>query len=390
MGRLAAISIVAAVLCAAAVSADVGANAKPEAVETGVSWARWRPEFPPVLPEKAGSAGAVELVDDTGDEQSALAAYVEFSLRFMEGPEDDWQRILAVRRGFAAAMTLDEIRQAEDEIALRVLSSWGSGLAWEKDRLMRLMKSCTGHDCDSAGPDIIRLGPAFPAAIGGLEHLMTANPYWLPREDYAWALAMIGTSSMPAFCRILLDSEELETEGTWNLNVTSFVLGEIGAVAREAMPCVVDALTADMSPERLKDAEELTLGRASAETIAREARVKLAVAAVKIGDPEGRERMQLLAMTFSGLPVRENLAVCWAYAMIYEDPGPALWYIPAALEGEDEEARVDALWILADIADLPNGPDAIALLKPRIVKFKYVGTPAEAEAAAVVLETIGE
>lgn len=333
----------------------------------------------------------MEFVDATGDEHSVSEQlYVELSLSLMEGPVDKRPQVLAVRRELASTMTLDEIRQAEDEIAVRVLSSWGSGLAREKDRLMRLMRNCSGHDCDSAGTDIIPLGPSFPAAIGGLEHLMTANPFWLPRRDYAWALAMIGTSSMPAFCRILLNGEELETEGTWNIHVVSFVLGEIGAVAREAMPCVVDALAADLSPERLKDADELRLERASAETIALEARVKLAITAVRIGDPEGRERMQLLAMTFSGLPVRENLAVCWTYAMLYEDPGPAMWHIPAVLEGQDEEARVDALWILADIADLPNGAEAIALLRPRLVKFRDMGTPAEAEAAAVVLENLRE
>lgn len=390
MGRLATLSIVAAVACSAAWSADLGTDAASKAVVPGLSSARWSPVSPPVVPQRAGSAGALDFVDATSDDQSVVAAYVGLSLRFMEGPEEERPEVLAVRRWVAGAMTRDEIRQAEDEIALRVLSSWGRELAWEKDRLMKLMKNCSGHDCDSVGPDIIKLGPAFPAAIGGLERLMTANPYWLPREDYAWALAMIGTSAMPAFCRILLDGEELEAEGTWNISIASFVLGEIGAVAREAMPCVVDALTADMSPERLKNADELRLGRASAETIALEARVKLAIAAVKIGDPEGRERMQLLAMTFSGLPARENLAVCWAYAMIYEDPGPAMWHIPEVLDGKDEQARVDALWILVDIAELPNGAEAIALLKPRVAKFKDHGSPAEAEAAAVVLETLGE
>ena len=390
MGRLATVSIAAAVACSAAWSADLGTNAKSEAVESGLSSARWSPASPPALPHEAGSGGTVELVDATEDADSVVAAYVGLSLRFMEGPEEERPEVLAVRRWVAGAMTRDEILQAEDEIALRVLSSWGGELAWEKDRLMKLMKNCSGHDCDSAGPDIIKLGPAFPAAIGGLEHLMTANPYWLPREDYAWALAMIGTSAMPAFCRILLDGEELETEGTWNIQVASFVLGEIGAVAREAMPCVVDALTADMSPERLKNADELTLGRASAEVIALEARADLAIAAVKIGDPEGRERMQLLAMTFSGLPARENLAVCWAYAMIYDDPGPAMWHIPTVLDGKDEKARVDALWILVDIAELPNGADAVALLKPRVAKFKDQGSPAEVEAATALLETLGE
>jgi hypothetical protein len=177
---------------------------------------------------------------------------------------------------------------------------------------------------------------------------------------------MIGTSAVPALCRILLDEEALATEGTWNAQLASNRMGVLGPAATEALSCMMKALARDYVELGLGRSESVTTLDAETETLIDDLKRQIARDMVWVGDRDGQVRYSMLFYFMSEPNVKTKIMVGWAYGMIYGDAGPVLAMLPDVLRGPDEQARLWALFVIIDMADREQFPASAATLEPLV------------------------
>lgn len=321
-----------------------------------------------------GLGGPVDLVE----------AYMLYSMVFQLAEPHDAMAAADERHVMAHDMTAAEIREAEARLVARVDEEIG-----ETER--RAQIAALGQQlriCDRGGPacedvilEVLPFGPAAADLVPDIEDLMTQDPQWMPRELYSIALAMIGTSAVPALCRLLLDEREIASEGTWNAQVVAGRLGLLGEAAAGARPCLMKALARDYDAFGLARSEMVADLGSDAYEVVLDLKREIAGDLLDIGDRGGQNRDPLLYYFLSEPDLKIRLAVGWSYGLTYDDAGPVLGILPAALGGRDARAQLWALLILDDLSKTEGFAERARPLEPMVRSLVDSPDPGISEAA---------
>jgi hypothetical protein len=336
-------------------------------------------------------------LDGLGGPSDPVAAYALLSEVFMIGEPDLRVTAAGQRNPVAMRLTMDEIRQGETQVVAWVDKTLTpEGRKAEVSRLKELISVCdpAQTECDEIVKDAFALGPAAPELIPAVVDLMTRDPMWMPRETYAATLAMIGTAAVPAMCDVLLDKNELATEGPWNATVITQALGYMGPAAAQARQCLMTALARDYievgagQSEAAPLSEDLKSGGAA--EIFLELKAWIANTLIRIGDPEAEIRDQLVNYLNAETDQKTRMVVGWAIGSIYQDFKIAIAIMTSALDSNDERTQLMALYMIDDFANLPDFTDAAAELLPRLSVLAKDANPNLSAAALQTLDFLSE
>jgi hypothetical protein len=203
-------------------------------------------------------------------------------------------------------------------------------------------------------PLTFALGPAAVDAVPLLERMMTADPMWMPRVDYIYALTAIGTPAVPALCRVLLDQQQFDAEGPWNASRAAEGLGLLGPTAREALPCLLQGLTTSYAP--IPDLTSRWLGDMGINDadMMLEIRFNLAHAIIRIRDPDRVVHDQLIAAGKQAPDEMTLIILSWVLGLTYEEPETAILLAPSVLGGTGSEQKMIMLNVLLDLSAIPG------------------------------------
>ncbi len=345
-------------------------------------------------PSLRGDADALMLLaklvqDGKGGAQDSIEAYKLYSLVFMLGEPDPRAEAAARRRMVSRGLTHEEILSAEYAVIEWVDQTFGTGGRESAvDDLARKLAACKS-ECYAETEMVFSLGPAAARVVPDLESLMTRDPMWMPRQNYAYSLAVIGTAAVPAMCRILQDDEELRAEGIQNLLVTARALQLMGPTAHEARSCLVNALTRTYSEVGMNH-KELGGGLGGEEAADLSFRSKTAIMGtlITIGDPDRMIHAPLTTYFEQEQNISLRLLVAWTVGRLYNQDRPAIDLALKVLESGSEREQAICLSVLLDLSDTPSFVGDAAGLLPQIKKLAKSGDQELSAPARSLLEAL--
>lgn len=378
-------AIALSVLMAAPVSADPMAEAVAAVAVGDHAAARTALSAPELRHDTEALQMLAGLMrDGLGGPVDLVEAYMLYSLVFQLAEPRVAMAAADERHVMAHDMTATEIHEAEARVVARVDEEMGEAeRRAQVAALGQQLRICdrTGRACEDVMFEVLPFGPAAAELVPDIEDLMTQDPQWVPRELYSIALAMIGTSAVPALCRLLLDERELASEGTWNAQLAAGRLGLLGEAAAGARPCLMKALARDYDEFGLAQSELVAqLGTDAYEAVL-DLKREIAGDLLDIGDRGGQNRDPLLYYFLSEPDLKIRLAVGWSYGLTYDDAGPVFGILPAALGGRDPLAQRWALLILDDLSGTEGFAERARPLEPIVRSLVDAADASISEAA---------
>jgi hypothetical protein len=336
---------------------------------------------------------ATAFRDGWGGPQDLVEAYKLDTLVFMLGSPDQRASIVGERRMVARKLSQDQIREAEHRVV-----AWVDERSGREERERRVddlkvqLSSCAAKGlladaCFPLGGQVLQFGPAAASLIPALEALMTRDGHWMNRELYAAGLASIGTQAVPALARIMLDQQQLQTEGPWNTTHAMSALGWIGPGATAALPDLQLVFT--QAPVAIgTDNGFLTTMGASADAMAFEIRLDAGFAILKVRDPQRTIEGPLKAALAAEKDPRFQLIDAWVIGLLYAEPQDGLRRAAAALLSPNVEQRRISLFAIADLALVPGAAASAADVIPALKRLSTAKDPQVATEAKASLERV--
>ena len=330
------------------------------------------------LMNRDGQGGAVDLPE----------AYFDITLGLMNSNPSSWSMGLQERGKATAKMTRQQILSAEQ----RAGKAGRKGLsdAEFKQKITEIrddLRACS-RNCEKITGRAARFGPAAKNLIPELEALMTRDEMWMPRTEYAYTLGIIGTEAVPALVRIALDRQQLEAEGTWNLQTALEVLGKMGAVAAPARPALLTIMTGsyDISKAQFNDLYSGLTGRPP-ETMLTEAKLAAALALARIGDPGHEVYAQVIEYRDHGRDPVGRLVGAAAAAMTYGENEPLVQAMAFALQNGTPAAQELTFQLLSGFLTDPATKSGGETLRPAVRRIAEISAdPSVRKAARAALE----
>jgi hypothetical protein len=268
---------------------------------------------------------------------------------------------------------------------------WVDGRLGESERgkqikeLRRTLSTCSGK-CEDIAGKVVQYGPAAAELVPLLESLMTRDLYWMPREWYAYALAAIGTESVPALTRVLLDKEVPVIEGFWNAQIAAETLGTLGPTAFEARQGLLEALT--RSYQGLGGESE-RLSEASLEDAVANLKISIASTITRVTDPHREIHDGLVEYLGTETEIRTKLATAWAIGLVYSETDAGFDLASRYLDDKNLERQRMSLIIIADFFKIESARSRGRELMPKVRKLTESGPESLRSLALRVLETYG-
>jgi len=324
-----------------------------------------------------------------GQPRDPVTAYAYLALTVMYDPAGPQSDAVEGRRAVASDLTAEQIRQGEQKVIAHLQQAMGeTGLTRAVTEAVQPLQSCTQDGCTAAAEKVVALGPAAILAIPRLEALMTADPLWIPRQTYAFALSTIGTAAVPALCRIAEDMEERRREGTWNAMQSAASLAGLGPAAPEGRVCLLRVM-ASLDTNLPTEQKQISIEVAGDEyALLYETERVIANAMVMIGDPERASEAEMQAVYRADPGGEKGRMMAYAIGMIYGDLGPILEVAPAGLADARPDIRMVTMAILSDLAETPDFARWVRPLVPALQSIAEGGDPEAAELAAHLLGLI--
>jgi hypothetical protein len=268
---------------------------------------------------------------------------------------------------------------------------WIDGRLGERERrkqikeLHRALSTCSGR-CDDIAGNVVQYGPAAADLVPPLESLMTRDPYWMPREWYAYALAAIGTEGVPALTRVLLDKKVMAVEGFWNAGTATETLGTLGPTAFEARQGLLEALTRSFQG---LGGESVRLSGASHEDAVASLKISIASTITSVTDPHREIHDGLVEYLGIETEVRTKLATAWAIGLVYSETDAGFDLASRYLDDKNLERQRMSLIIIADFFKIESARSRGRELMPKVRKLTESGPESLRSLALRVLETYG-
>ena len=324
-----------------------------------------------------------------GQPRDLVAAYAYLSLTVMYDPAGPQSELAGGRRVVASELTAEQILQGEQRVIAHLRQAMGEeGLNTAVAEAVQALQACSRQDCVTAAEKVVALGPAAVLAIPQLEVLMTADPLWIPRQTYAYALSSIGTKAVPALCRIGENMEERRREGTWNAMQSAASLAGLGPAAREGRDCLL-RIMAGLDKNLPAEEKQVGIDVAGDEyAMLYETERVVAYALVVVGDPERASEAAMQAAYLAEPGGEKGRLMAYVIGMIYGNLGPILEVAPAGLADENPEIRIETLSILTDLAETPGFARGAQPIVPALQAIAEGDDPDEAELAAHILGLI--
>lgn len=321
--------------------------------------------------------------DGKGAPPDPVEAYRHYSLEAMVTRDpDERASAFAYRRAVSRTMSRAEIGEAEQRVARHVEEDLGvDGLAKKVAELRDRLSDCS-MDCDDIAVEVFALGPAGSALAPALESLMKRDPKWIPRQTYADGLAYIGTAAVPAMVRLLLDEDEMATEGFWNAAKIAGALALLGPTASAARSPLGNALC--RSYEGL-GGEMLSID-SKWEDVVLELKISIAQAISAIGDREGEIHDKLMTCFDADSSLSGKLVTGSVMGFLYGELEPAIATLPQALDSNERNAQRLGLFVLGDALSMPGARARLEALRPRVESVADDGPDELKPIARMVLE----
>jgi hypothetical protein len=217
---------------------------------------------------------------------------------------------------------------------------------------------------------------------------------WLPRVDYAQALSAIGSAAAPAFCRLMLDAREVALEGPWNAQTAAEGIALLGPAAREALPCLAQALTAAYGqiPDDTAGLGE-TFGTGPDEMML-SMQVQMGQAIINTGDPDRAIHDRLVEAARQTDEVTLRILLSWVMGMTYTELSPAIGIAQVVLATDgtgsepDEQAQWMMLNVLYDLSLRPGFAAEAQVLLPLLRDMEAHGPDDVRELARILIDEV--